>query len=294
MMPNLLLLLASLASAATPAADARPGLETLAAVPDTEWTTARAEALTAIDDAALEALSSDADWRVGLTAQALTAWRTRPEEAEATWDSAPVRRRDGALVFRGDGLPEVIGERLQHGVEPVATRLALVDWLRRSTSTWPKWADSAWRDESEAAVRAAWIDAARYLRSTSRVDGEDGREVVLRGFDDADAAVRAASARIAAYLDAPRLVPALKQATSDPSDEVAGLAARSLGLLRAGGAYETVAAVLGREDPRARLYAVRALQRLDGARAKSDARIDALSSDPDPKVARAAADVTGS
>ncbi len=285
------LLLAGLALAAP--SPVRPALENLAATPDASWTTARDEALADIDADSLATLARDDDWTVSLTAQALRAWKAQPAEAEATWSAPPAKRRDGALVFRGEGLPEVIGERLQHGAEPVATRRALVDWLRRSTATWPTWADGAYAAEVDAQVRAAWIDAARYLGSPSRLDrGADGRGVVMQGFDDPEASVRAQAARVAAYLDAPQLVAKLAAATRDPSDEVAGLAARSLGVLRAGGVYEEVAAVLGRQDPRARLWTVRALQRLDGTRARSDARIAALKSDPDERVARAAADVT--
>jgi len=286
------LLLVGLALAAPPY-DVRPTLESLAARPDAEWAQVRAEALQEVDPASLDAVTGDRDWEVGLTAQSLRAWHDQPALAERTWTTRPGKRRDGAMVFRGEGLPEVIGERLQHGGEPVDVRLALVDWLRRSTTAWPSWADSAFGDEPDARVRAAWIDAARYLGAPSRREaGADGRAIVLAGFGDADARVRAASARIAAYLDAPELVPALIHATADGSDEVAGLAARSLGVLRAGGAYEAVRELLGRSDAKARLRAVRALQRLDGARAHADPRIAALTDDADPRVARAAGEVT--
>ncbi|MEM6928965.1 MAG: HEAT repeat domain-containing protein [Myxococcota bacterium] len=284
-------LLASLALA-TPAS-VRPSLESLAATPDAQWTAARTEAVSSVEAGALGALANDPDWRVGLTAQALQVWQSTPDEARDTWASAPAKRRDGALVFRGEGVPAVIGERLQHGAEAEATRRALVDWLRRSTVTWPSWADSAYADEASVSVRSAWIDAARYLRSADRLGGADGRQVVKLGFGDDSPMVRAQSARVAAYLDAPELIASLRQATTDASDEVAGLAARSLGMLRAAGVYEDVAAVLTRDDPRVRLWTVRSLQRLDGARAQGDARIRALTSDPDPRVARAAAEVTG-
>lgn len=271
----------------------RPTLFTLAETPAADWAVARAEVLADVDEGTLAALADDTDWHVGLTAQALQAWRADPVKATETWEATPARRRDGAFVFRGEGTTAVIGERLQHRAESVAVRRALVDWLGRSTAVWPRWADSAYQSEADPQVRAAWIDLAEKAESPSRLDqGADGRNVVLMGFTDADARVRSASARVSGYLDAPRTLEALKVATTDASDEVAGLAARALGWRRASGAYETVAAVLDRADPRARLWAVRALQRLDAGKAAQDARLVDLRNDPDARVSRAATEVT--
>ncbi|MEN0060613.1 MAG: HEAT repeat domain-containing protein [Myxococcota bacterium] len=282
------LFLAGLAMAGSPTSNT---LEALSVAPAGEWSTARAEALASVEVSELSGLAKDSNWQIGLTAQALQAWRTDETTATATWSQVPAVRRDGTQVFTGRGVPAVIGERLQHGGETVVTRRALVDWLRRSTASWPSWADSAYAAEEDAGVRAAWVDAARFLKSPGDA-GADGRQVVALAFDDADADVRAQAARIASYLEAASLVSKLKAATADSSDEVAGLAARSLGILRVKDAYEEVAQVLDRTDPRARLWTIRALERLDRDRAAQDARIAALQSDADLRVARAATGLT--
>jgi hypothetical protein len=256
------------------------------------WTEAR-DALVldqALPDEALRAESA-ADWRASLTATAVLAWRTDADAALAVWNAPARETRGGTAMIDarvGQSVPSVLAERLVHKGENPGLRAALVDQLRRTDADWVGWIAGVLASDDSAAVRAVCAETMRYA------DGPVAVEALRTGLADADPMVRAAAARGAGWSKAgPGLVAELLAATSDGDHSVAGYAARSLGWLGAADAFDAVAAVTEGPDWRARLAALRAMERLDAARAASHPSVLAALSDADARVSRAAGQISG-
>ena len=225
------------------------------------------------------------DWRVGLTAAAVRTWRDDTATAETVWTAAPQTARNGRLVFV-QAMPEgggpIVAERLAFGGGTVDERMAMADWLRKSDADFGPWVAGLLAEEAEPRVRAALAESLRWASGPSAVTG------LRRGLADDAAPVRAASASAAGWGAHDDVVPDLVTALADADDEVAGFAARSLGWLGQTAAFTDIESVLGRSTPRTRLWALRALQRLDADRAASSSAVAELVTDPDARVSRAA------
>ncbi len=247
-----------------------------------------------VSDEALVRLRDHEAWGVSLTAAAVHCWREDAAVAAGIWAQPAIRARTGLPVFVApvpEGFAAVVAERLVHGGGSPSERAALVDWLRRSGApeeARTRWVVGALEAEEDPTVRMALVES---LRGAEGPALEASLRQALR---DGDVGVRHAAVRTAGRVGLSPLVPDLVQATRDADDAVAGYAARSLGWFGDRGAFEAVAAVLERADPRARLHALRALQRLDPRRAAQLPRVRALQADPDPRVAAAARHIVGS
>jgi HEAT repeats len=243
-----------------------------------------------VSDADLLTLLEDPT--AGLRAAIVLAWRQDPPGAATVQATAYRVGAGGAHLFTAPvpaGLAPVVIERLLYGGEPLSERIALAAWLKRSAGPFAGVALAAARVEAHEEVRGALVDVLRYDKGAgSRAAVVEGLRL---GLQDPAATVRATAARAVGWTQASELATELVAATSDPNDEVAGAAARSLGWLAATApstTFPAVVGVLGRSDPRARLEALRALERLDPARAAALPEVQALTADADPKVARAA------
>lgn len=114
------------------------------------------------------------------------------------------------------------------------------------------------------------------------------------GLVDPDPAMRAAAAAATGRReDGARLVPdLLTLATTDPEGPVRIAATRGLAQLRAGEAFEPLRANLGHAVPETRLSALRALARIDPARAAKLPELGRLQLDPDARISGAATKVS--
>jgi len=118
--------------------------------------------------------------------------------------------------------------------------------------------------------------------------------VLRAGLIDPDPALRAAAAAAAARReDGARFVPdLLTLATSDPDGPVRIAATRGLGQLRAVEAFEPLRVNLGHAAPETRLSALRALARIDAARAAGLPELGRLQLDPDARISGAATKIS--
>jgi hypothetical protein len=256
-----------------------------------QWLDARASLVEGdLDDATLEVAVTDADWRTSLTASAVLTWRAAPEAALAAWTAPTVLTRAGTPLIEpqsGVDAPAVLAERLVHAGESADVRRAIADQLRHTDGPWPKWLAGVLATDADPTVRAICAELLRYA------DGPEVAVALRGGLSDPDASVRAAAARGAGWSKVgPELVDALSVATADSDHAVAGFAARSLGWLGATQAFDAVAMVIEGPDARARLDALRALERLDPTRAAVHPAVLSAVSDADPRVARAAGQIT--
>lgn len=265
----------------------------LAAHGSATWSETRAALVddSSIDDATLAQVAIGNEWRAALSASAVLAWRADAEQAAATWSAATRESRAGTPVFDarvGTSTPAVLAERLVHAGEPVAVRRALIDQLRRTDADWGPWVAGVLQTDADPGVRAMCAETLRYAEGDATV------QALRSALTDPEPEVRAAAARGAGWSKVgPQLVEALVAATADADHSVAGFAARSLGWLEAGSAFDAVARVIDGADPRARLDALRALERIDAARAATHPAVQQAVSDPDAKVARAASQIVG-
>ncbi|MCC6527823.1 MAG: HEAT repeat domain-containing protein [Polyangiaceae bacterium] len=200
------------------------------------------------------------------------------------------RARDGSLRYADEVVhdnPAAAAEILrrlerEHDAE---VRAALVRALPATGGTWLEAVRQRLAREPDAGVRRAMVALA------PRAPAGQGDELVLAGVDDGAASVRAEAALSAGSL-APlsaQLATRLVALLGDRDAPVRAAAARSLGIGAWGQAFEPVAALLSDPEPFVRLEAVRALGRLDRARAAGLEALRALVRDPDATVARAAA-----
>jgi HEAT repeat protein len=101
--------------------------------------------------------------------------------------------------------------------------------------------------------------------------------------------VRGEAARAAGWSDhGSEVVDDLVSVLVDHEPYVRCMAARSLGYLRAGQAFEALLPLLADSDAKVRLTAVNALERLDAHRLAARPELTDLAHDPDPGVVRAA------
>lgn len=264
--------------------------------PDQPWAggPARAAALEALvadpalTDARLETLAASPDWRVRQQAALLLGWRRTPELFARFERQAPLPAVNGMLRFRGDEVADprlapLLLERLLRRPERAET-LALIEVLPRTGGDWADAFVALAAAEPDPALRAILVASLRWAPTAAAQAG------IRAGLRDGSGLVRGEAARAAGWRkDGAGLASDLARVLGDADPYTRAMAARSLGYLRAGAAFEPLLPLLGDPDAEVRLQALRALERLDAARLRARPEIPTLRADPDPRVARAAA-----
>ncbi|MGH1342638.1 MAG: hypothetical protein ACRBN8_13850 [Nannocystales bacterium] len=233
-----------------------------------------------------------ADWRVSVD-DAVARLRTDDAQlAEALFAMQPRSTRAGTARFTGPLVRNPIAaavflDRLTAGDDvPSEVRAALVEALPRTTGPFGPAVAALLADEGDAQVRVAMVASLRTAEASSALAGLE------LGLADTDALVRITAARTAARrTDGVELEDALLAAAADAELEVKEEAMRSLGVLRIEAAKPLIAAELTAADADMRLVAVRALTRIDPSDAAS--RVGPLTTDADPRVAKAARKALG-
>lgn len=245
-----------------------------------------------LPDARLDALSQDSDWRVRLNAGVVQALRADPGAARAVFaDPFEVTRANlprfmGAHFRQPLAAPVLMHRYFQ--TSDVGTRYAIAEMLPRTSGDWGQAVANSWQDEPDAWVRSVLVESIRHS------DAELALSVLSDAARDDDAEVRAAAVRSIGWVDGgAQLEAVLVTAMSDDSADVRVNAARAAGWKGLDGAWDALRGLLSDDDAQVRLRALRALQRIDAERAAGLSELDALVSDADAKVARAAGQIAG-
>lgn len=239
--------------------------------------------------ATLQAPSSD--WQVSLARAVVLVERDQPQLASAVRALPPTPTRAGTLRLVGDPLraPQasaVLAARLTQAA-PEAERRAVAEALPRTGGAWHQWAAPLAEVEETASVKAILLEG--LVRAPASV-----LSTVHAALSHDDPTVRAAAARaLSGHRDGASYAHALRDALSDPSALVRAEACRGLGWFEDATAWAALEARLQDDSGDVRLRALRALQRIDEARAAQSAAVQAAQDDLDPKVARAAAQIAG-
>ena len=246
-----------------------------------------------LTDEALAELAGHPDWRVRTQASIVLLWRADPDLFETIWTAQTYRGRRGRILRFAEPAMELpaatpaILERLLRTDEPAKVRVALVKLLVRDGQA----------SEHMVGLLGAIDDPEVRLhvvhgfRQTSLDQAALGLSLALQ---DIDPRVRAEAARSAGWRpDGAVLADALLQALEDPEDEPRAMAARALGWLAIEAAVEPLSALVADEAAEVRLHALRSLDRIDADVALRLPALDALTRDPDSKVARVAKRIAG-
>jgi len=207
----------------------------------------------------------------------------------------PRRTRGGMLRFSQEEIHDhpaaatVFVRRL--ATEPRAeVRLALIEALPRTGGDWFDGVLSHLDREADPLVRKAIVAI------MIRAEPSRGAAGIARGLRDeapevrAEAAFAAGSLPPATVQQRPELLARLHELLAAAHAPSRAAAARSLGLCGfADQSFAALEPLLGDGDAAVRLQALRALGRLDRARAAELPAVRALRADPDTKVSRAAA-----
>lgn len=233
-------------------------------------------ALLACDPGPPNPLEKRAAGREGERRAALLA--VRPVEARG----GPPRFTDAKL--RDPMAATVFAERLADETVEPDERLALAEALPRCGGAWTEISLARLAIEKDAAVRAALV------AGLQRADDAAVTLGVKAGLADAEAKVRKAAAELAGWKPAvsKELAAQLQAALADPAAEVRAMAVRAIGLTRDGAAFDAVARGLADVDADVRRESIRAVRRIDEARAAALPAMTALQTDPDARVQRAA------
>ena len=221
----------------------------------------------------------------------------RPEYVAGLLTMQPARGRDRNVRFSQEVWSEpeaavVLAHRLRDLNTPTEHRAAIASRLRGVQAPWHDMALRMLGTESEPLVRAG------LMSSLSRAPEAFLGAAVLAGIQDADPFVRdwatvGAGRLIANHPDAAAREEVLQamqaRVTADGDEHVRAGALRALGMSRDADVAASIVAGLDDRSPMVRLAAVRALHRATPGEARAIVTAAGLSSDPDPKVARAVA-----
>lgn len=248
---------------------------------------ARVQAQPSVETATTSTFVLGADWRVSVD-DAVAQLRVRdPKLADALYAMEPRSTRAGTARFTGPLVRNPVAaavflDRLTstEGASPEA-RAALVEALPRTTGPFGPAVIDLLAGETVASVRVAMVASLRTADASSALAGLE------LGLADVDASVRLIAARtVARRADGVQLEEELLAAAGDPELGVKSEAIRTLGVLEIESAKSLISAELAAADADLRLSAVRALTRIDPAFAAE--RVQALVTDDDPRVAKAA------
>ncbi len=260
----------------------------LAGSPDPEYVALRDALVREASESQLKAWETGEDWEKRVTAMDVRAWQYDQVVASVAWTVEPSQTRLPAFRFMDPRLevPAAAGPllaRLVHGRESLDVRVAIVEAITRTGGDWPEVLADMLPDEADVATRTVMVEAAR------RAPIEHAVELLKLGFTDKVASVRAAAAETCPWVDANGALDGLViLALADVDAIVRAEAARAAGWMRIEDSWTPIVKLLGDPDPRVRLQAVKALQRLDPADTAGLPEVGALKQDADTKVQRAA------
>jgi len=230
-------------------------------------------------------------WQDWLTGEVARAERERPAQVAELRAATPVATRAGhprftTAALEQPGAAALLLDRLSRGTDPAPVRAALAEALPRAGGAYAAALVGLMAKESDPEVRVAMVSALR------RAAPEPALAGLRAGLEDVDPRVRAAAAEVAARRpDGSTLADPLIARLADDSAEVVLAATRSLGALAVDAAFPALQGRLKDMSPgtaELRLHSLRALVRIDAARAAGLPELKALRDDPDPKVAGAA------
>lgn len=231
------------------------------------------------------------EWEAWLAGALADVERDQPALVAELRALVPALTRDGGARFASDavarpGAAPVLLDRLARGTDPAPVRVALADALSRTGGPYAAALVGLLAREADAEVRVAMVAALR------RAAGEPALAGLRAGLADADPRVRAAAAETASRRqDGAALADALIAGLADDSEDVQIAAARSLGALKVAAAFPALQPKLSAGSAELRLHALRALTRIDRPRTSALPELVRLATDPDPRVADAAAKV---
>ena len=232
------------------------------------------------------------EWRSWMEASVVRLRQHEPAFSDRVSNAAPGRTRAGTLRFTDPELGQpaalpLLLHRLVSAQETAEVRVALAELVPRTAGPFAAAARDLVATDHEPGVRAAFAAAAY------RLPGPQGLEILEPALADADSMVRAVAARtVARHPQGDRLAEPLRSLLADPSPEPRAAAARSLGALRHQPAQADLAATLHDPVAEVRLQSLHALARLDPRQAARLPAVDVLQSDPDPRISRAARQLT--
>lgn len=224
----------------------------------------------------------------GLSPAAAAAWRADPQAAELAWTGVPERTRTGQPAFVGEAFRDpavgpVVLERLLRATDPPQWRAPLALAAVRAEAIPAGELVGLLRAEPDAAVRVVLLEVA------DRAPTADAAGALALGAMDRDPAVRAAALRaLAARSDVPGLDGLIVAGAQDADPEVRAAAAQAIGWLGLSELWGAAQALLADPVPAVRIKALRALERLDEARARDLPAVQAMAEDPDPRTAAVA------
>lgn len=275
-----------LGSSAVLAADARL-VEPWSQGPERAQTIASLVADSGLTQAELAQAAQSGDWRVRHQAAVVAGWRAHTELFERFELEPAYPTRAGFPRFRGPELADkrlapLFVERLLQGPS-YDMKLALLEVIPRTGGDFGDSFVGLLREEDDTRLRGIMV------ASLKNADRDATLEGLRLGFADVDGAVRGEAARAAGWSDhGSELVPELVEALGDTQAYTRAMAARSLGYLRAGQAFDALLPCLADSEPDVRLNAINALERLDAERLAARPELNDLAHDPDPGVVRAA------
>ena len=232
---------------------------------------------------------SDNSWREQHN-DALEQLKSHPSYMEFL-EAQPSPTRAGMLRFLGDQWvnPEwtpLYLSRLESPSTPPEVRYALIDLMARSGGNYVDGILELWPKEQDPKAKALMLDLVK------RMTAEDAQKLFELAHGDNDPTVQEAF-----YRNLPRqstVVQAvwLLDGLQSESPEVLEMAIRSAGWLQMEAAFEPLQKSLKSTSPLIRLRALRALERIDANATAQLKSVKNLTQDTDPKVARAATQIT--
>jgi hypothetical protein len=229
------------------------------------------------------------DWRPWVESEVARLRSERPEYFDQLM-GLPVRstragfpRLTGPLVRDPDAAP-ILLHRLSSKGEGVDTRAAIIEALPRTTGDFSAAAAELLALETDPRVRELLCSALARAQPPYALEG------LARGLEDSAARVRAEALRSLGQrtADGRELSPQIIAALSDTDEVVQQEAARALGTLQVAAATDALVERLSSSSADVRRHSLRALSRIDAPLARALPQLQALRSDPDPKVARLA------
>ncbi len=242
-------------------------------------------------DSALESLeqggtAGDAvSWRQRVAAELDTLRANDAPRFQGLNMMAPVRGRAGQLrlttMLLGDpAATAALLDRLDRKADPADVRAALAEALPRTSGAFADALLDLLSAETDPAVRAMLVSAARQIEIDSAVT------VLAAGLADSDAGVRTEAAHTAGFAPeaGARLVAPLTGLLEDAHPATRSASARALGLVHAEAAVSQLAQRLSDPSADVRLEALRALQRIDRGWLKTSTALRGLAGDSDSRV----------
>ena len=219
--------------------------------------------------------------------------RREGEEARAFLETVePVATRAGHLRFTAEEIADpqataIFAARLAAPSSPPELRLALAEALHRSGGDWPAAILAQLAVEEDPKVRGILVSTLAKAPEAAALVG------LQRGLVDPAAEVRRAACELAGWAPAAgrdsSVAAPLRAALADDDARIRAAAARAFGLMGEGDHFDAVMSGLADGDAEVRLQTLRALERLDPARAAALPEVASLAAEgSDPRVKRAA------